>query len=275
MGLMDGKVVLISGGARGQGRAHAVTMAREGADVVIFDICDEISSSAVPLATREDLETTRRMVEDLDRRCIAVKADARSADQVEGVVARAMEDLGKIDAVSINHGIATFGSVWELTERQFRDQLEVNTLAPFIVAKAVIPQMVERGEGGAIVITASAASLIAFPGFGAYAAAKHGVIGLMKTLAVELAPHMIRANAICPGTINTPMVHHPSSYEAMTGQPDATWEDAAPMVRRFQKLPIDQLEPEDVSNALLYLMSDMGRYTTGAILSVDGGLVLK
>jgi SDR family mycofactocin-dependent oxidoreductase len=277
MGLMDGKVVMISGGARGQGRSHAVTMAREGADVVIFDVCEDIEYSDVPQATQEDLDTTQRMVEDLDRRCIAVKADARSTEQVEAVVARALEDFGKIDAVSINHGIPTYAPIWETSEEQFRAQLDVNCLSAFIVAKAVIPQMIERGEGGSIVITSSGAGVIAFGNLGAYTAAKHGVIGLMRSLALELAPYMIRANAICPGTINTPMIHHPNTYELMAGgRKGATWEEIAPLFRQFaQKMPIDQLEPEDISNALLYLVSDLGRYTTGVVMPVDAGAVIK
>lgn len=276
MGLMEGKVVLITGGARGQGRAHAVTMAREGADVVIFDICEDIPTADVRQATLDDLEATRRMVEDQGRNCVAMKADARSAEQVDDVVAMAMHRFGRIDAVSINHGIHLYNRVWECTEQEFRDQIDVNLVAPFIVSRAVIPQMIERGEGGSIVITSSGAGLIAFDTLAAYTTSKHGVIGLMKSLALELAPYMIRANAICPGTINTPMIHDQKTYDRMTGKPGSTWEEAALMFRRYsQKMPIDQIEAHDISNALLYLVSDMGRYTTGVAMAVDAGATMK
>jgi SDR family mycofactocin-dependent oxidoreductase len=277
MGLMDGKVAMITGGARGQGRSHAVTLAREGADIVIFDICEDIPEAHTPQATIEDLHETERMVDDLDRRCIARKADARDPEQVQAVVDEAMSQFGKIDVVSINHGIPTYGLIWETTLEAWRAQVDTNLTAGFIVSRAVIPQMIERGEGGSIVITSSGAGIIPFYNLGAYTAAKHGAVGLARALALELAPYMIRANAICPGTINTPMIHHPNTYEMMAGgQPGATWEDVAPIMRRIaQKLPIDQMEPEDISNALLFLVSDMGRYVTGVAFPVDAGAVMK
>jgi SDR family mycofactocin-dependent oxidoreductase len=257
---MDGKVVLISGGARGQGRAHALTMAREGADVVVFDICRDIPHSTTPQATEEDLHETRRLVEALDRRCVALTADARSPREVREVVATAVDQLGGIDAVSINHGIGMYATLLDTTYDEWQTQMDVNCTAGFVIAKAVVPHMIERGKGGAIVITASTFGLIAFPNLSAYVAAKHGIVGLMKAMAIELAPHMIRCNAICPGTINTPMVHNPLQYELMSGgKKGATWEDLSPFVQAVQKLPVDQLDPEDISNALLYLCSDRGR----------------
>lgn len=276
MGLMDGKVVLISGAARGQGRAHALTMAKEGAEVIAFDICAPIESSSVPMPTQEDLDETQRLVESLDRRCVAIKADARDAEQVAGVVSAGLDEFGKIDAVAINHGIVTYAPLMEHTEQEFRDQVDVNLLGPFLVAKSVAASMIERGEGGSIVITSSGAGLIAFPDLSAYTASKHGVIGLMKAIALELAPYNIRCNAICPGAINTIMIHDPSSYARITGNPDAKWEEVAPLLRQFNhKLPIDQLEPEDISQAVLYLASDMGRYVTGVALPVDAGAAMK
>lgn len=278
MGLMDGKVALISGGARGQGRADAVIMAREGADVVVFDICEQIATSSVAMATPEDLAETQRLVEKFDRRCLAIRADARDSSAVGNVVDRTLGEFGRIDAVAVNHGIPTYaGRLWETTEEEFRNQIDVNLTGVFVVTKAVIPPMIEAGNGGSIVITSSGAGLIPFQNLAAYTAAKHGAIGLMKALAVELAPYMIRCNAICPGTINTPMIHHPATYEQMAGgKPGATWEDVAPLFRQFaQKMPIDQLEPEDIANAFLYLVSDMGRYVTGVPFPVDAGAVLK
>lgn len=276
MGLMDARVVLISGAARGMGRAHAVTLAREGADIVAFDICEQIAGSSVPMATEEDLEQTRRMVESQGRSCLAAKADARSAEQVAAVVADGLSRFGKIDAAVVNHGIVTYAPFLEHTEEQFRDQLEVNLLAPFLVAKAVAPSMIDRGAGGSIVIISSGSGLMAWSGVTAYTAAKHGLLGLMKSIALELAPHSIRCNAICPGAVNTTMIHDPSSYQRVTGKPDSTWEEVGPLIREFShKLPIEQLQPEDISEAVLYFASDMAKHVTGTILPVDAGAVMK
>jgi SDR family mycofactocin-dependent oxidoreductase len=276
MGIMDGKVVLVSGAARGVGRALCVMLAEGGADVAAFDIGAQIASSSVPMGTSEDLDETRRLVEGLGRRCLSFAADARSAADIDRVVDETVAELGKIDAVAINHGIVTYATLMDCTEREFVDQFEVNLLGPFLIAQKVAAHMIDRGEGGAMTITASTAGLVAYPGLVSYIAAKHGVVGLAKSIAVELARHNIRCNSVCPGSINTTMIHDPAAYSFVTGKEDADWEEVAPLLRASgHKLPVDLVEPEDIAQAIVFLLSDAGRYITGSALPVDAGGVLK
>ena len=220
-------------------------------------------------STEDDLNETVRLVEDLDRRCVAVKADVRDGAQMKGVVDRALAEFGKIDILLANAGIFSWGpSTWELTDEQWNTMINVNLTGVWQSCKAVIPHMVERGEGGAIVITSSTAGLKGFPRFGHYVSAKHGVIGLMRTLAVELAPHMIRVNTVHPTGVNTPMVVNEQVQELFAADPSA----GAAMANL---LPVEQVEPFDISNAILWLVSDEARYVTGVTLPVDAGFTVK
>lgn len=277
MGLVSGKVVLITGGARGQGRSHAVSFAREGADVIICDIASQPPDVMYPVATEADLEETKRLVEAEDRRCVAVKADVADEEQMRAVVERGLEELTKIDILLANAGIVSYGRSWEIAQEQWDVMLRVNLTGVWQSAKAVIPHLLDRDQGGAMVFTASVSGLDGFANVGHYVAAKHGVVGLMKTLAVELAPHSIRVNAVCPGNVSTKMIHNQETYDTFAerfGATEATYEALEESLARWHKLPVALMDPSDISNAMLYLCSDMGRYVTGRALAVDAGMLM-
>jgi SDR family mycofactocin-dependent oxidoreductase len=276
MGKLDGKVALISGGARGQGRSHAVTLAREGADIIIFDICRQIPDVPYELARPEELDETAQMVEDLDRRVIAMQADVRDSSQLAEVVRTGLAEFGHIDIVCANAGIATFAPAWEITDEDWDLEIAVNLTGVFKTVRAAIPSMIERGAGGSIILTSSTAGLKGYANLMHYNAAKHGVVGIMRTLAIELAPYMIRVNSVHPAGTNTPIMNNQAMYTLFGGgRPDATREDATRELLKLNLLPVAWVEPEDISNAVLWLASPDSRYVTGHTLPVDAGLLTK
>ncbi len=275
MGKLDGKVALITGGARGQGRSHALTLAREGADILICDLAAQLPTAPYPLATLDDLSETARLVEQLGRRCIAIQADVRDGDQMRQVVERGLAELGQIDILLANAGIESFGRAWELTDAQWDEMISVNLTGVWQSCKAAIPHMIERRQG-AIVIASSIAGLKGLANNAHYAAAKHGVVGLMRTLAIELAPYSIRVNTVHPSSVDTPIIKNQAMYTLFSGgRPDATLEEVEPAFRSLNLLPIPWMQPEDVSNAILWLVSDAARYVTGVTLPIDAGLLVK
>ncbi|GAB7003269.1 mycofactocin-coupled SDR family oxidoreductase [Nocardioides sp. AN3] len=272
MGRVDGKVALITGAARGQGRSHAVRLAEEGADIIAVDLCRQIDTVEYDLATEDDLAETARLVEALGRRVVTRRVDVRDGDAMRAVVEDGLSELGQIDVVSPGAGILSAAPTWELTERQWDDLISVNLTGVWQTLRAVVPAMIAAGRGGSIVLTGSSSSLIGFANLGHYGAAKHGVLGLMKVLALELAPHFIRVNTVCPGAVETPMVANAGTYKLFTGgKPDATFEDAVGPMTDMNAMPIPWIDPVDVSNAVLYLASDESRYVTGAALPIDAG----
>ncbi len=276
MGKLDGKVALISGGARGQGRSHAVTLAREGADIIVFDICRQIPDVPYDLARPEDLDETAHMVEDLDRRVIAMQADVRDAARLAEVVQTGLAEFGHIDIVCANAGIATFAPAWEITDEDWELEIAVNLTGVFKTVRAALPSMIERGAGGSIILTSSTAGLKGYANLMHYNAAKHGVVGIMRTLAIELAPHMIRVNSVHPAGTNTPIMNNQAMYTLFAGgKPDATREDATAELLKLNLLPVAWIEPEDISNAVLWLASSDSRYVTGTTLAIDAGLLTK
>jgi SDR family mycofactocin-dependent oxidoreductase len=273
---LDGRVALITGEARGQGRSHALTLAREGADTVVCDIAEQLETVPYAMSTQEDLDETVALVEDLDRRCVAVKADVRDGEQLKAVVEEGISEFGKIDIVCANAGIATYGPSWELTEEQWDEMIDTNLAGGWETCRAVILYMIERGGGGSIIITSSTAGIMGLANVGHYTAAKHGVVGLMKTLANELAPHMIRVNSVHPTGVDTPMIQNDSTYNLF--MPDVekpTREQAAEAFQTLNALPIPWVEARDISNAVLWLASDEARYVTGQQLKVDAGSTEK
>jgi SDR family mycofactocin-dependent oxidoreductase len=271
MGLLDGKVVMITGGARGQGRAHAVTSAREGADVVVLDIAGQIDTVHYPMAGEEDLAETARQVEKLDRRVLAVKADVRSQDQLDGVVDRAIAEFGHIDALIANAGIWSLAPLWEISDEKWQDMLDVNLTGVWRSIKAVAPHMIER-ETGSIVITSSVNGLEGGPNFAHYTSAKHGLVGLMRTAALELAPFGIRCNSVHPGAINTPMHHHQVTYDMFAGHPGGTIEDMMASGHHYGALKgTTFLSPDVIADAALFLNSHLAAAVTGVTLPVDAG----
>lgn len=275
MGKLDGKVALITGGARGQGRSHALTFAREGAEIIVCDVAEGLPTVPYPLATGEDLAGTARMVEDLGRRCLAARADVRDGEGMRGVVARAISEFGRVDILVANAGIESFGAAWELTEEQWDEMISVNLTGVWKSCRAVAPHMIER-RTGVILITSSIAGLKGLANQAHYCAAKHGVVGLMRALAIELAPHGIRVNTVHPSSVDTPIIKNRAMYTLFSGgKPDATLEEVTPAFRALNLLDTPWMEPQDVSNAMLWLASDDARYVTGATIPVDAGLLAK
>lgn len=271
MGMLDGKVALITGGARGQGRAHAVTCAREGADVVLVDVLDGLSTVPYPLATADDMDETVSAVEAYDRRAVAVKGDVRSQEQLDTAVAAGILEFGKIDILIANAGVWTMGSFWELTEEQWDEMLAVNLTGVWKSAKAVAPHMISR-RSGSIVITASVNALEAGQFTAHYVAAKHGLIGLMRNIALELAPYGIRCNAISPGAIKTPMTSHQGALDMFAGHPGGTEADMVEAGHHYTLLKgTTFLDPQVIANAALYLNSGLAAAVTGVVLPVDAG----
>lgn len=271
MGKLDGKVALITGGARGQGRSHAVTLAREGAEIVVCDVARQIDTVPYPMATSEQLQETVRMVEDLDRRCVAVQADVRDAGQMQGAVDRTLAEFGQLDILLANAGIFSFSTVADMTDQLWDDMVDTNLKGVFHSLRAVLPHMIER-RYGRIVATSSMAGRAGFANIGHYVAAKWGVIGLVKSLAMEVAQFGITVNAVCPTVVNTDMVRNPATYRLF--RPDLanpTEEQAAEGFAGLNIMPIQWVEPQDISNAILFLVSDEARYITGNAMPVAAG----
>lgn len=275
-GRLSGKVAFITGAARGQGRSHAIRLAEEGADIIAVDLNESIPNTGAPGATDEDLAATVAEVEALDRRIIARKADVRDFDALRDVVDAGVEEFGRLDIVSANAGISSLPrQTHELSEEMWQTMLDINLSGVWHTAKAAVPHLISGGRGGAIVLTSSAAGLRAYPNIAHYVSAKHGVVGLMKTLAVELAPHRIRVNSVHPTQVDTPMIQNPATYELFTGNAEASREEFAAVSQSTNALPVPWVESIDVSNALLWLASDEARYVTGVALPIDAGSVVK
>ena len=276
MGRVEGKVAFITGAARGQGRSHAIRLAEEGADIIAVDVCGQVDSVPYPMSTPDDLAETVKAVEALDRRIVAVQADVRDYAAVQNAVDEGVAQLGRLDIVSANAGISSVGRADELPEQTWRDMIGINLTGVWHTAKAAIPALKASGAGGSMVLTSSAAGLMAMENIGHYVSAKHGVIGLMRTLALELAPHSIRVNAICPTTVDTPMIQNDPTYRLFRPDLDnPSVDDAAESFLTLNALPIRWVEARDISNALLFLASDEARYITGVALPVDAGTLIK
>jgi SDR family mycofactocin-dependent oxidoreductase len=271
MGMLDGKVALITGGARGQGRAHATTCAREGADVVLVDIADQLETVPYRMATPDDLQETVRQVEALDRRALAVTADVRSQQQTDEAVRRGLAEFGQIDILIANAGIWTQGAFWELSDQAWDEMIGVNLTGVWKSAKAVAPHMIER-QTGSIVITSSVNGLEPGTNYAHYVAAKHAVVGLMKNIALELAPHGIRCNSIHPGAIKTPMTDHQGAWDMFAGHEGGTEADMIEGGYSFHALKgTTFMDPQVIADTALYLNSGLAAKVTGVTIPVDAG----
>ncbi len=267
-GRLQGKVALVSGAARGQGREHAVRLAQEGADVIAFDVCRQLATVPYPMAVPEDLKETARLVEELDRRVVAREADVRDKEAVAALVAEGVAEFGRIDIVCANAGIATFAeNAWSITDEAWDEMIAVNLTGVWRTICAAVPTMIEGGNGGSIVITSSTAGIKGMAGIAHYSAAKHGVVGLMRTLANELAPHSIRVNTVHPTGVNTPMVVNDFTAQFLA--------DPSGSANIENLLPVQMIEAVDISNAVVWLSSDEARYITGVSLPVDAGFLQK
>jgi SDR family mycofactocin-dependent oxidoreductase len=273
MSRLDGKVALITGAARGQGRSHALRLADEGADIIALDLCRQIDSVPYPMATSDDLITTVDLIKSRGRRIHAAEVDVRDLDGLQEVVTAGVGELGRLDIVVANAGTLNgTAPMWELSERQFQDQIDVNLTGVWKTIKATVPVLLQQAEGGVVILISSISGLTAELNVGHYAASKHGVNGLMRTLSGELAPHGIRVNSINPTNVNTLMINNPCYNRLFAGGMEgATQEDALEALTAMHALPIPFLDPIDVSNAVLYLASDDGRFITGTTHVIDAG----
>lgn len=277
MGRLDGKVAFITGAARGQGRSHALRLAQEGADIIAIDIAEQMETVPYAMATSDDLAETVRQIEALDRRIVATKADVRDYGAVKAALDDGVAQLGKLDIVAANAGIFSFGTMEEISDEQWDQLIGVNLTGVWHTAKAAIPHLRANG-GGSMILTSSAAGLKGIPNIGHYVAAKHGVVGLMRTLALELAPDLIRVNSVHPTSVDTDMIQNSAAYELFASDLAVEGRTKDVLAARFQTmnaLPIPWVEPVDISNAVLWLASDEARYVTGVTLPVDAGSLIK
>jgi SDR family mycofactocin-dependent oxidoreductase len=278
VGRLDGRVALVTGAARGQGRAIAGRLAREGADIIAVDICAQLPTvTTYRLADRSDLDETARLVEKAGRQVRAEAVDVRDFDSLRAAVDKGVADLGRLDIVVANAGIASLSfNTCDLGVDEWREMVEVNLTGVFHTVKATVPHIEAGGRGGAIVLTSSTAGLKAYGGIGHYVAAKHGVVGLMRSLALELAPKHIRVNTINPSNVNTPMLDQEMLWQLFAPDKEhATKDDFAAASVHANAIPVPWLEAEDVANAVAFLVSDEARYITGVALPLDAGSLLK
>jgi SDR family mycofactocin-dependent oxidoreductase len=267
----DGTVAFVTGAAHGQGRTHAQHYARNGADVVVTDVASNMDTVPYDLGTGDELAETAALVEEEGQEALAIEMDVREESQVEAAVAEALEEFGRIDVLANNAGIVTISDLVEMDEAIWDEMLDTNLKGVWLASKHVGKHFVERGDGGKIVSTSSTAGLVGAPGAGHYVAAKHGVIGLTKTLALELAEYDVNVNAVCPTVVNTPMI---SGMTEAYGE--EVFEDMAvsgPMNVFDAEDP--GIEASDISEAYMWLSSDAARYVTGIALPVDAGFVAK
>ena len=269
MGKLDGKVALITGAARGQGRAHAVTMAGEGADIAALDICRDLSYPRYSLATPDDLTETVRLVQALGRQALAIEADVRSSGAMEVAVAQTIARFGHIDILVCNAGIADMALTWDITEEWWDIMLDVNVKGVWLAIKYTVPHMIARNRGGRILITSSVAGMRGEPGMAHYSASKWAVIGLAKSLAQELSAYSITLNTLHPTAVNTDII------KGMAKAANMEVEDLIDFIYTGHALPVKLIEAADVASAALWLASDDARYVTGHTLKIDAGRMLK
>jgi SDR family mycofactocin-dependent oxidoreductase len=275
-GQFDGKVVFITGAARGQGRSHAVRFAEEGADIIAVDLCDQLDSVAYPMPTREDLDETVNLVEKTGRRIIAEHGDVRDFERLNEVVANGVAELGRLDFVLANAGIFPAAGEQRLDIAAFVDAVDVNLKGVYFTIEAALPSMLRHGDGGVIVITSSAAGFKSVSsnfdsmshGAAGYTAAKHGVIGVMRHYATTLAEKNIRVNSVHPGGVATPMIIN-EAMGRLIGEDPEFGKSQQP------KLSMPPLDPEVITDMMVYLCGPSGRCLTGVALPMDGGLTLK
>jgi (+)-trans-carveol dehydrogenase len=272
----DGRVALVTGAARGQGRSHAVRLAAEGADVIAVDGCGAIDTVPYPLGSRADLQETVTAVTELGRRAVAVVADVRDLDALTDAVDRAVAEMGRLDVVCANAGITSAAPVTTLDETTWRDVVDVDLTGVWHTCRAVVGHL-QRSDGDrAIVVTGSAAALTGYAGIGHYVAAKHGVVGLVRCLAQELAPRRIRVNGVHPTQVDTPMIMNDALIRLFCPDIAApTRDDLAVASQRMHWLPAPWVEPGDVSAAVAFLASAEARAITGIALPVDCGVLLR
>jgi SDR family mycofactocin-dependent oxidoreductase len=269
---LEGKVALVTGGGRGQGRAHALLMAKQGANVVLLDAPTGLDYMPYRLGTADDLAETARLVAEAGQRAVVVEGDVRSQASLDEAVAAGVETFGRIDIAVSNAGIWNTASAWEIEEEQWQQVVDVNLSGQWRTAKAVIPQLLRQGEGGSLVLVSSMQGVESGWNSAHYASAKHGIIGLMRSLALELAPFGVRVNVVCPGSIDTAMNNWRGAFNMFAGSSEGSREDFIMAGHRYSALAhTGPLEPETVAEAVTWLVSPAAEKITGVVLPVEGG----
>ncbi|MFF5992679.1 mycofactocin-coupled SDR family oxidoreductase [Prauserella flavalba] len=272
MGKLDGKVAFITGAARGQGRSHALGLAREGADIIAIDTTAKVDTVPYPLASAGELSETVRLVEATGRSIVARDADVRDSAALAKAVTAGVERFGRLDIVLANAGISSPAPTLEMSDETWQDMIDINLTGVWKSLKASVPHIIEGGRGGSVVITSSLAAIYANENTAHYSAAKAGLVMLMKVMAKELAPHSIRVNTIHPTTVATDMILNDATYRLFRPDIDnptrADFEQAALGLNR---LPVAALEPEDITNTVLHLVTNTGKYITGTTQVIDAG----
>jgi SDR family mycofactocin-dependent oxidoreductase len=264
----EGKVALITGAARGQGRAEALRLAREGADVIAIDVCSTIPTVTYEGTVPDDLAETARLVKDLGRRVVAVEADTRDLAALQAAVDEGVAELGRLDVVVANAGICSYGLLWELTEEQFRTMIDVNVVGTWHTFKATVPTLIAQGEGGVIIATSSVGGTRGMPWLGHYVASKHAISGMARTLANELGAHSIRVMILVPNAVNTPMGVDQTLVASVQANP-------ALGSIFMNALPSTLTEPDEVAAAVAFVASDDGRHMTGSEVVIDLGTLVR
>jgi SDR family mycofactocin-dependent oxidoreductase len=273
----EDRVVFITGAARGMGRAHALAFAREGARLVLCDACRQYGSVPYPLARPEELVSVAEEIERIGRPVIAAQVDVTDLAGMQELAGRAEREFGPIDVVVANAGLYSFASSWEMSEEQWDETVDVCLKGVWITCKVCIPQMIARRVGKIICIS-STAGVKGMANLAHYVAAKHGVIGLVKTLAIELAPYNINVNAVCPTSVDTMMCRNQMLYDVFAGGPgpEATYEHMLELMNQMNLFSDrNLLPPEDVSKVVLWLASEEARHLTGCAVPVDAGYLSR
>lgn len=272
---MQGKVVLVTGAAKGQGRSHCLRLASEGADVIALDLCADVPQTRYAQGTAGQLAETASLVEQAGRRVFTAEVDVRDPEGMSIAVAKGVDQLGGLDVVVANAGIIQLKAAVDITPVDWATMLAINLTGPWNTVRACLPTLLERGAGS-IVLISSAAGLKGPPHMAHYSAAKTGLVGLMRSLANELGPKGIRVNSVHPTTVDTDMVHWPEAYAMFRPDLEAPARaDVEPVFTSLNVLPVPWISPEDVSEAVLFLASEQARFVTGVALPVDAGTVIK
>jgi (+)-trans-carveol dehydrogenase len=271
-GLLAGQVAVVTGAARGQGRSHALALAREGASIIALDACAPIATVPYPLSAKADLVTTAEQVEALGSRVVHGVVDVRDLAEMDQFIRDAVADLGRLDVVCANAGISTPSPTLEMTEETWQTTIDINLTGVWKTCKATVPHIVAGNRGGSVIITSSSATAMISRNIAHYTASKHGLIGFMRVLAKELAPYRIRVNTLHPTGVNTPMILNEPMYRLFRPDlADPTREDFEASARSHHALGVSAVEPEDVSAAVIYLAGPSGRYVTGSTFMLDAG----
>jgi len=273
---LEGKIALVTGAARGQGRSHARRLAELGADVVIVDLCANIASIPYAQPGEESLTETARMIEATGRRALPIVADVRDADAMRAAAHDALTMFGRVDVVCANAGVIQLLPATAITPGDWADIIGINLTGTWNTISPLLAPMIDAGNGGSIIITSSAAGVKGPPNMAHYAASKSGLIGLMRSLAAELGPHSIRVNCIAPTTVDTEMVHWPEAYKVFRPDLESPGrDDVAGIFASLNVLPVPWIQPSDVTNAVVWLATDESRYVTGIVLPIDAGTLVK